>query len=123
MYHVIELGMLQIALESDAEVAYARLGALCQAIKNELQNDLNIHDASILPAYVNLPQVTAAEYSQVPTAPSTAVDACSLQCYRVACWIAVRWLFEAQSHARAWPAMSDHHAATKSLDATAAEMS
>ena len=57
--------MLQIALESDAEVAYARLGALCQAIKNELQNDLNIHDASILPAFVNLPQVTAAEYSQV----------------------------------------------------------
>ena len=49
----------------DAEVAYARLGALCQAIKNELQNDLNIHDASVLPAYVNLPQVTAAEYSQV----------------------------------------------------------
>ena len=61
--------ILQMALESDAEVAYARLGALCQAIKNELQNDLNIHDASILPAYVNLPQVTAAEYSQVPHPP------------------------------------------------------
>ena len=57
--------VLQISLESDAEVAYARLGALCQAIKNELQNDLNIHDASVLPAFVNLPQVTAAEYSQV----------------------------------------------------------
>ena len=52
-------------VESDAEVAYARLGALCQAIKNELQNDLTIHDANVLPAYVNLPQVTAAEYSQV----------------------------------------------------------
>lgn len=48
-------------LESDAEVAYARLGALCQAIKHELQNDLKIHDAAILPTYINLPQVTAAE--------------------------------------------------------------
>ena len=57
--------------ESDAEVAYARLGALCQAIKNELQNDLTIHDSSVLPAYVNLPQVTAAEYSQVRSAPLT----------------------------------------------------
>ena len=55
----------QIELESDAEVAYARLGALSQAIKNELQNDLKIHDAAILPAYINLPQVTAAEYSSV----------------------------------------------------------
>ena len=58
-------GQAQIDLESDAEVAYARLGALCQAIKNELQNDLKIHDAAILPSYVNLPQVTAAEYSTV----------------------------------------------------------
>ena len=55
----------QINLDSDAEVAYARLGALSQAIKNELQNDLNIHDKAILPAFVNLPQVTAAEYSSV----------------------------------------------------------
>ena len=56
---------VQIDLESDAEVAYARLGALSQAIKNELQNDLKIHDAAILPAFVNLPQITAAEYSSV----------------------------------------------------------
>lgn len=52
-------------LENDAEVAYARLGALSQAIKNELQNDLKIHDAAILPAFCNLPQITAAEYSTV----------------------------------------------------------
>ncbi|KAK9805114.1 hypothetical protein WJX73_010312 [Symbiochloris irregularis] len=53
----------QLGLENDAEVAYARLGALSQAIKNELQNDLKIHDAAILPAFCNLPQITAAEYS------------------------------------------------------------
>lgn len=46
-------------------MAYARLGALSQAIKHELQTDLKIHDAAILPTFINLPQVTAAEYSAV----------------------------------------------------------
>lgn len=50
---------------SAAELAYARLEALCHAVKQELQNDLRIHDAAVLPAFVNLPQVTAAEYGRV----------------------------------------------------------
>lgn len=49
----------------EAEVAYARLEALCQAIKAELGNDLKIHDAAVLPAFITLPQVTAAEYGRV----------------------------------------------------------
>ena len=49
----------------DAEVAYARLEALCQAIKAELGGDLKIHDAAVLPAFITLPQVTAAEYGRV----------------------------------------------------------
>jgi hypothetical protein len=49
----------------EAEVAYARLEALCQAVKGELQQDLHIHDAAVLPNFVNLPQVTAAEYGRV----------------------------------------------------------
>ncbi|KAK9806759.1 hypothetical protein WJX72_001747 [[Myrmecia] bisecta] len=48
--------------DAEAELAYARLEALCQAIKNELQNDLRIHDSAVLPSFVVLPQVTAAEY-------------------------------------------------------------
>lgn len=48
-----------------AEAAYARLEALCAAIKTELQRDLHIHDQAILPSSVNLPQITAAEYCRV----------------------------------------------------------
>lgn len=51
--------------EADAEVAYARVGALCEAIKAELNNDLKIHDQGILPQFINLPQVTAGEYCRV----------------------------------------------------------
>lgn len=51
--------------EADAEVAYARVGTLCEAIKAELNNDLKIHDAAILPQFINLPQVTAGEYCRV----------------------------------------------------------
>ncbi len=50
---------------ADAELAYARLEALCQAVKGELQQDLHIHDAAVLPNFVNLPKVTAAEYGRV----------------------------------------------------------
>ena len=46
-------------------MAYARLEVLCQAIKAELGNDLKIHDAAVLPAFITLPQVTAAEYGRV----------------------------------------------------------
>ena len=56
---------MQAASESDAEVAYARVGTLCEAIKAELNNDLKIHDAGILPQFINLPQVTAGEYCRV----------------------------------------------------------
>ena len=38
---------------------------LCQAIKHELNNDLKIHDSAILPSFINLPQVTGAEYCRV----------------------------------------------------------
>ena len=50
---------------ADADLAYARLEALCAAVKGELQQDLHIHDAAVLPNFVNLPQVTAAEYGRV----------------------------------------------------------
>lgn len=46
-------------------MAYARVGALCEAIKAELNNDLKIHDQGILPQFINLPQVTAGEYCRV----------------------------------------------------------
>ena len=64
---------------SDAEAAYARMEALSQAIKNELQNDLRIHDSAVLPQFVNLPQITAAEYCRVrqSTAASVALASCS----------------------------------------------
>lgn len=55
---------------ADAELAYARLEALCQAVKGELQQDLHIHDAAVLPNFVNLPQVTAAEYGRVRANPT-----------------------------------------------------
>ena len=56
---------MQVTADADAEVAYARVGALCQAIKAELNNDLKIHDQGILPPFINLPQVTGGEYSRV----------------------------------------------------------
>ena len=52
---------------AEAELAYARLEALCQAVKSELQQDLHIHDAAVLPNFVNLPKVAAAEYGRVST--------------------------------------------------------
>lgn len=55
----------QVAAEADAEVAYARIGALCEAIKAELNNDLKIHDQGILPSFITLPRVTAGEYCRV----------------------------------------------------------
>jgi hypothetical protein len=61
----LTLFALQVPGKSDAELAYARLEALCHAVKQELQNDLHIHDAAVLPAFVNLPQITAAEYGGV----------------------------------------------------------
>ena len=58
---------MQAFAESDAEVAYARVGALCEAIKSELNNDLKIHNQGILPQWINLPQVAAGEYCRVIT--------------------------------------------------------
>ncbi len=55
----------QAAAGSDADVAYARLEALCAAVRAELEVDLRIHDAALLPKFVALPQVTAAEYGRV----------------------------------------------------------
>lgn len=52
---------------AEAELAYARLEALCQAVKVELQQDLHIHDAAVLPNFVNLPKIAAAEYGRVST--------------------------------------------------------
>lgn len=46
-------------------VAYQRLEFLTQAIKNELQRDLQINDAGVLPPDIVLPQITAAEYGRV----------------------------------------------------------
>lgn len=46
-------------------LAYQRLEFLTQAIKNELQRDLQINDAGVLPPDVVLPQITAAEYGRV----------------------------------------------------------
>lgn len=57
---------------ADADLAYARLEALCAAVKGELQQDLHIHDAAVLPNFVNLPQVTAAEYGRVCAIPCQA---------------------------------------------------
>ena len=55
---------------AEAELAYARLEALCQAVKVELQQDLHIHDAAVLPNFVNLPKIAAAEYGRVSTRAS-----------------------------------------------------
>ncbi len=52
---------------AEAELAYARLEALCQAVKVELQQDLHIHDAAVLPNFVNVPKIAAAEYGRVST--------------------------------------------------------
>ena len=57
---------------ADADLAYTRLEALCGAVKGELQQDLHIHDAAVLPNFVNLPQVTAAEYGRVRVIPCQA---------------------------------------------------
>jgi hypothetical protein len=48
-------------------LAYQRLEFLTQSIKNELQRDLQINDAGVLPPDVVLPQITAAEYGRVLT--------------------------------------------------------
>ena len=63
---------------SDAEAAYARMEALSQAIKNELQNDLRIHDSAVLPHFVNLPQITAAEYCRVRQSTAALFGPCQL---------------------------------------------
>ena len=55
----------QAAAGSSAEAAYARLEALCSAVRAELATDLRISDAAVLPSFVSLPQVTAAEYGRV----------------------------------------------------------
>ena len=47
-----------------AAAAYARLEALAAALRAELVNDLKIHDAAVLPAFVTLPQLAAAEYGR-----------------------------------------------------------
>lgn len=59
----------QVAAEADAEVAYARVGALCEAIKAELEKDLRIHNCGILPQFIKLPQVTASEYCRASLSP------------------------------------------------------
>ncbi|DBB16594.1 TPA: hypothetical protein ACH3X3_014851 [Trebouxia sp. C0006] len=51
--------------EQDAEAAYYHMELLSQSIRNELQRDLHIHDSAVLPNFVNLPQVTAAEYTRL----------------------------------------------------------
>jgi hypothetical protein len=47
-----------------AAAAYARLEALAAALRAELVNDLKIHDAAVLPSFVTLPQLAAAEYGR-----------------------------------------------------------
>ena len=47
-----------------AAAAYARLEALAAALRAELVNDLRIHDAAVLPSFVTLPQLAAAEYGR-----------------------------------------------------------
>ena len=64
--------VLRVQGSADADLAYARLEALCGAVKGELQQDLHIHDAAVLPNFVNLPQVTAAEYGRVRAIPCQA---------------------------------------------------
>lgn len=49
----------------EAVAAYGRLEELCRAIMNELRADDQIRDARILPAFVNLPELTAVEYVNV----------------------------------------------------------
>lgn len=53
----------------EAEAAYDSLERLCQAIKAEIMKDLGIHDSAILPSFINLPQITADEYSRVGFLP------------------------------------------------------
>lgn len=47
-----------------AAAAYARLEALAASLRAELVNDLKIHDAAVLPSFVTLPQLAAAEYGR-----------------------------------------------------------
>ena len=49
----------------EAVAAYGRLEELCRAIMNELRSDDQIRDARVLPAFVNLPDITALEYVNV----------------------------------------------------------
>ena len=60
---------VQAAAGSSAEAAYGRLEALCSAVRAELAVDLRINDAAVLPSFVSLPQVTAAEYGRVRCIP------------------------------------------------------
>lgn len=64
-WSILTPSAVQAASDGDAETAYLRVGALCDAIKAELNNDLKIHEANILPHFINLPQVTAGEYCRV----------------------------------------------------------
>lgn len=52
----------------EAVAAYGRLEELCRAIMNELRADDQIRDARVLPAFVNLPDLTAVEYVNVSVA-------------------------------------------------------
>lgn len=59
--------------EQAAASAYGRLEALASALRSELGNDLAIHDAAVLPACINLPQLAAAEYGALYGARLAAV--------------------------------------------------
>lgn len=55
----------------EATAAYGRLEELCRAIMNELRADDQIRDARILPAFVNLPELTSVEYVNVRSREGT----------------------------------------------------
>lgn len=50
---------------STAAVAYRRLEALCSGIRGELEADMRIHQAAVLPSFLQLPALTSAEYCKV----------------------------------------------------------
>ena len=57
----------------EAVAAYGRLEELCRAIMNELRADDQIRDARILPAFVNLPDISSLEYVNVSAAVALVV--------------------------------------------------
>ena len=56
---------MQVGYSTDNQAVYLQLESLCQAVRSELDSDLQLWQQEVLPQAPHLPQISAAEYCKV----------------------------------------------------------